>query len=143
MIALIDYRGFYRVFSRHTLYYNRADYTLDNCFDSCLACWKGCNWEKSDLWRCFAGNTCWTNYLYFIVVFLVGYFLGAAALIFGYILAFIAWIWGFKESFQTGWLRAILTAILAWIIFILLSIIIGALFGIVYPAPFSQKSRKN
>jgi hypothetical protein len=76
-----------------------------------------------------------------IVSFLVGYFLGigSTALALGYILALIAWIWVFKASFQTGWLRAILIAILAWIIFIVLSIIIGALFGIVYPAPFFPK----
>jgi hypothetical protein len=54
-------------------------------------------------------------------------------------LALIAWIWVFKASFQTGWLRAILIAILAWVIFIVLSIIIGALFGIAYPAPFFPK----
>ena len=74
--------------------------------------------------------------IYFVVVFLVGFFLGASALIFGYILALIAWIWVFKASFRTGWLRAILIAILAWVIFIVLSIIIGALFGLAYPAPF-------
>ena len=50
--------------------------------------------------------------VYFVVVFLVGYFLGSSALIFGYILALIAWIGVFKISFQTGWLRAILIAIL-------------------------------
>jgi hypothetical protein len=78
--------------------------------------------------------------VYFIVSFLVAFFLGAAigsaALVFGYILALIAWIWVYKASFQTGWLQAILIAILAWIIFIVLSIIVGALFGISYPAPF-------
>jgi len=79
--------------------------------------------------------------VYLIVSFLVGYFLGvgSTALVFGYILALIAWIWVFKASFQTGWLRAILIAILAWIIFIVLSILIGALFGIAYPAPFFPK----
>ena len=77
--------------------------------------------------------------VYFVVVFLVGYFLGSSALIFGYILALIAWIGVFKVSFQTGWLRAILIAILASVIFIVLSIIIGALFGLVYPAPFFPK----
>ena len=77
--------------------------------------------------------------VYFVVVFLVGYFLGASALVFGYILALIAWIWVFKASFQTGWLRAILIAILAWVIFVVLSLIIGALFGLVYPAPFFPK----
>ncbi len=78
--------------------------------------------------------------VYFIVYFLVGYFLssiiGSAALVFGYILALLAWIWVFKVSFQTGWLRAILIAVLAWVIFIVLSIVIGSLFGIYYPSPF-------
>jgi len=78
--------------------------------------------------------------VYFIVTFLVGFFLGAiigsAAYIFGYILALIAWIWVFKASFQTGWLQAVLIALLAWVIYIILSIVVGSLFGIAYPAPF-------
>lgn len=81
--------------------------------------------------------------VYFIVSFLVGYFLsaliGSVAFVFGYLLALIAWIWVFKASFRTGWLQAIGIAILAWIIFIVFSIIIGALFGIAYPAPFFPK----
>ena len=78
--------------------------------------------------------------VYFVVVLVVGFFLGeligSSALVIGYILALIAWIWVFKASFQTGWLRAILIAILAWVIFVVLSVIVGTLFGIVYPAPF-------
>ena len=78
--------------------------------------------------------------LYFIVSFLVGFFLssiiGSTAFVFGYILALLAWIWVFKASFHTGWLRAILIALLAWIIYIVLSIIVGAIFGIFYPSPF-------
>ncbi len=81
--------------------------------------------------------------VYFIVSFLVGFFLsslvGSAALVFGYILALLAWIWVFKASFQTGWLRAIAIAILAWVLFIVLSIVVGALFGAAYPAPFFPK----
>jgi hypothetical protein len=81
--------------------------------------------------------------VYFIVSFLVGFFLssliGSAAFVFGYILALLAWIWVFKASFQTGWLRAIAIAILAWVLFIALSIVIGALFGVAYPAPFFPK----
>lgn len=81
--------------------------------------------------------------VYIIVSFLVGFFLsssiGSAAFVFGYILALLAWIWVFKASFQTGWLRAIAIAILAWVIFIILSIIIGAVFGIAYPSPFFPK----
>ncbi len=78
--------------------------------------------------------------VYIIVVFLVGFFLGAVigstAWIFGYILALIAWIWVFKASFQTGWLQAVLIALLAWVIYIVLSIVVGSLFGIAYPSPF-------
>jgi hypothetical protein len=81
--------------------------------------------------------------VYFIVSFLVGYFLstllGAVAFVFGYILALIAWIWVFKASFRTGWLRAIAIAVLAWVIFIILSIVVGVLFRIAYPAPFFPK----
>ncbi len=81
--------------------------------------------------------------VYFIVVFLVGYFLssviGSVAWIFGYLLALLAWIWVFKASFRTGWLQAIIIAILAWVIYIILSIIIGYLFRIYYPAPFFPK----
>jgi len=81
--------------------------------------------------------------VYFIVSFLVGYFLsallGAVAFVLGYILALIAWIWVFKASFGTGWLRAIAIAVLAWVIFIILSIVVGVLFRIAYPAPFFPK----
>lgn len=78
--------------------------------------------------------------VYFIVTFVVDFFLstviGASAFVFGSILALIAWIWVFKASFETGWLRAIMIAILAWIILIVLSVIVGALFGVAYPSPF-------
>ncbi len=81
--------------------------------------------------------------VYIIVTFLVGVFLsaviGSTAYVFGYILALIAWIWVFKASFQTGWLQAILIALLAWVIYIILSIVIASLFGIAYPAPFFPK----
>ena len=70
--------------------------------------------------------------VYFIVTFLVGFFLsaviGSAAYVFGYILALIAWIWVFKASFQTGWLQAILIALLAWVIYIVVSIVVASLF---------------
>jgi hypothetical protein len=78
--------------------------------------------------------------VYFVVNLVVDLFLGAligpTANIFGYILALIAWIWVFKASFQTGWLQAILIAIMAWLIFIVLSVVIGSLFGVMYPSPF-------
>jgi hypothetical protein len=78
--------------------------------------------------------------VYFIVTWLVDFFLGAvigaSAYIFGWILALLAWIWVYKASFETGWLRAILIAILAWVIFAVLSLIFGVLFGVAYPSPF-------
>jgi hypothetical protein len=81
--------------------------------------------------------------VYFVVSFLVDLFLGAAigsaAFVFGYLLALVAWIWVYKASFKTGWLRALLIAVLAWIIFIVLSVIVGALFGVAYPSPFFPK----
>jgi hypothetical protein len=78
--------------------------------------------------------------VYALVTFLVDFFLsgliGSVAIVFGYILALISWIWVFKASFQTGWLRAIAIAVLAWVMFIVLSIIVGVLFGVSYPSPF-------
>ena len=78
--------------------------------------------------------------VYFITLILVGYFLGAligsTAYIIALILALIAWIWVYKASFRTGWLGAIAVAILAWIIFVVISIIFGALFGIIVPGTF-------
>jgi hypothetical protein len=78
--------------------------------------------------------------VYFLVTYLVDFFLsafiGTTAFIFGYILALIAWIWVYKASFHTGWLRAIMIAILAWVIFIVLSFVLGLIFGVTYPAPF-------
>ncbi len=81
--------------------------------------------------------------VYILVSFLVGFFLGevigSSALVIGYILALVAWVWVFKASFQTSWLQAILIAILAWVIYIVLSIVVGSLFGIAYPSPFFPK----
>lgn len=78
--------------------------------------------------------------VFYIVTFVVGFFLGAVigtgAFVIGWILALLAWIWVYKASFQTGWLKAILIAILAWVIFIVLSFVIGVLFGVSYPSPF-------
>ena len=78
--------------------------------------------------------------VYAIVTFVIDFFLsaviGSAAFVFGYILALIAWVWVYKASFGTGWLKAVLIALLAWVIFVVLSIVVGALFGVAYPAPF-------
>jgi hypothetical protein len=78
--------------------------------------------------------------VYAVTLILVDFFLGAligsAAYIIALILAFVAWIWVYKASFKTGWLGGIAIAILAVIIFAVISIVFGALFGLVVPAPF-------
>jgi hypothetical protein len=78
--------------------------------------------------------------VYIVVVVVVDYFLGAVigsgAYIIALLLAFIAWIWVYKESFGTGWLGGIGIAILAVVVFAVMSVILGSLFGIVLPASF-------
>jgi hypothetical protein len=78
--------------------------------------------------------------VYAITLIIVDYFLGAligsTAYIIALILAFVAWIWVYKASFKTGWLGGIAIAILAVIIFAVISIVLGALFGLIVPAPF-------
>ncbi len=78
--------------------------------------------------------------VYAITLFLVDVFLGSligsGAYIIALILAFIAWIWVYKASFKTGWLGGIAIAILAVIIFTIMSFVLGAIFGLIVPAPF-------
>jgi len=78
--------------------------------------------------------------VYAVTLLIVGYILGAligsAAYIIALILALIAWIWVYKASFRTSWLGGIAIAILAWIIFIVISIIFGALFHVIVPHTF-------
>lgn len=78
--------------------------------------------------------------VYFVVTFLVDFFvspiLGSNAFLLAYILALIAWIWVYKASFETGWVKAILIAIMAWVIFVVLVFITAVLFGASYPSPF-------
>lgn len=71
-----------------------------------------------------------------LVSFALGTLIGSSAFIFAYLLALLAWIGVYKVSFNTGWLRAIAIAILAWVLFIILSILFGFLFGVAYPSPF-------
>ena len=68
--------------------------------------------------------------------FFLGALIGSMAYIIALILAFVAWIWVYKASFKTGWLGGVAIAILAVIIFAVISIVMGAIFGLVVPAPF-------
>ncbi len=78
--------------------------------------------------------------VYTITLFLVDYFLGALlgsnSYILALILAFIAWLWVFKASFKTGWLKAFAIAALAILVFAAISILFGAVLGLMIPAPF-------
>ncbi len=71
-----------------------------------------------------------------IVDFFLGTLIGSTAYIIALILAFVAWIWVYKASFKTGWLGGIAVAILAVIIFTVISILFGVIFGLAVPAPF-------
>ena len=71
-----------------------------------------------------------------VVDFLLGGVIGSTGYIIALILAFIGWIWVYKASFKTGWLGGIAIAVLAVIIFVVISILLGAIFGLVVPAPF-------
>lgn len=71
--------------------------------------------------------------VYAVTLIVVDYFLGAIiggeASVIALILAFIAWVWVFKASFKTGWLGGLGIAILSVIVFWILSMILGFLFG--------------
>lgn len=72
----------------------------------------------------------------YIVECLLGTLIGSGAYIWALIIAFIAWVAVFKASFSTCWLRALAIAILAVLVFSVLSIIFGALLGVMITAPF-------
>ena len=81
--------------------------------------------------------------VYIVILVVVDYFVGTTIGSLGYIiallLAFIGWIWVYKSSFGTSWLGGLGIAILAVIVFAVLVVILGALFGIVVPASFFPK----
>ncbi len=78
--------------------------------------------------------------VYVITLIAVSYFLGALigsiAYVIALVLAFVAWIWVYKASFETSWLRGFAIAILAVILFIIIGFVLGLLFGFVIPTSF-------
>ena len=70
------------------------------------------------------------------VDFFLGALIGSGAYIWALIIAFLAWIGVFKASFKTGWIGAFAIAILAIFVFSLISIVFGAILGLMIPAPF-------
>jgi hypothetical protein len=71
-----------------------------------------------------------------IVDFALGAFIGSGSFVVALFLAFLAWIWVYKASFKTSWLRGLVIAILAVIIFFILSVILSVLFGLLVPTHF-------
>jgi hypothetical protein len=72
----------------------------------------------------------------FIVRALFGTFIGSGAYVWALILAFIAWVGVFKVSFGTGWFISLSIALLAILVYAALSVLFGALLGVMVPAPF-------
>lgn len=71
----------------------------------------------------------------FGVNFFLGELIGSAAYVLALAIAFAAWIWVFKANFDTGWLKALAIAVLAILIFAVISILFGTI-GVLVPAPF-------
>lgn len=72
----------------------------------------------------------------FVVDFFLGALIGSGAYIWALVLAFIAWVWVFKASFKTTWLGALAIAILAILVFAVISILFGTFLDVMVPAPF-------
>ncbi len=71
-----------------------------------------------------------------IADFVLGSLIGSGGYIWALVIAFVAWVGIFKASFKTGWLGAFAIAILAILIFAVISVLLGALLGVMVPAPF-------
>ncbi len=71
-----------------------------------------------------------------LVVLFLGTVIGLAAAPVALIIAFIAWLAVNKSVFATGWLGAFLIAIIATIMFVIISFIITALLGPAVPNRF-------
>ena len=78
--------------------------------------------------------------VYAITLILSDYFLGAligsGSIMWGLVIAFIAWVAVFKASFGTGWLRTLAIALLAIVIFTVIVFLFGAILGVVLTGPF-------
>jgi hypothetical protein len=82
--------------------------------------------------------------IYATTLFLVDYFLGALtgsgshvwALVLALVIAFIGWVWVFKVSFKTSWLRALAISLLAILVFAAISLLFGFWLGVMMPIPF-------
>ncbi len=75
--------------------------------------------------------------VYFIVFygvdFFLGVLLGTTALIFGFILALVAWLAIYRASFNTSWFGALGIVIVAWVVLIILDTLLTLTFGVTLP----------
>jgi hypothetical protein len=78
------------------------------------------------------------------VIYALVFFISAALLtvaigdltlpvIIAFIIAFVAWIWVFKNGFDTGWLRALGIAVLAIIVFGVIGVLINVVIQAIVP----------
>ena len=78
--------------------------------------------------------------IYVITLFGAYYFLGAVIGSQGYtwalVIAFIGWVLIFKVSFRTGWLRALVVALIAILVFAFVSVLFGFYLGVMVQPPF-------
>lgn len=71
--------------------------------------------------------------VYYGVVFLLGPLLGSSTAFLALILAFIVWLAVYRASFDTGWIGALGTVIVAWLILLILDFFLVQLFGVTFP----------
>ncbi len=75
--------------------------------------------------------------VYFLVFYGVDIFLGAllgpVALVFGFILALVAWLAIYKASFNTSWVGALGIVVLAWLLLIILDAVLALIFRVTLP----------
>jgi hypothetical protein len=72
----------------------------------------------------------------FVASLMFGTLAGSIAYICALVVAFIAWVGIFKASFSTSWLGGLAIAVLAILVFAVISTIFGVLLGLTIPAPF-------
>jgi hypothetical protein len=83
------------------------------------------------------GATLGGELVYFIILYGVVFFLGAAlgatAALLGLGLALVAWLAVYRAAFDTSWARALGIVVVAWLVLVVLDFLLVALFGVSIP----------
>gem|GEM_PF-435889 len=69
----------------------------------------------------------------FLVVFFLAALIGAPVFTVAWLLAFLTWIAVYRDVFDTGWLGAVGIAILAAIVYLVLSVFVFSIFSVSLP----------